>query len=299
MRCIYTFDPSHNPGRAAGWSVREEVKRLADQGASGLAGLILRDGFSPFPTDAIAYVPNDSHETMAALCAEIIAGLGERTNENGSVKPAFGVQVAVIKSSLDTIADRIADGIVVDGRRRMLATILAWAVGRQDVEPVGVELTEEQAAQTEAAFRINVNRELAQRLDPWAKVEAGERVLAEKPSTSETDLMSALGVKRGDGQLIHRAASAIRKHKLTPDRSKRCPGKEEWKTILDQERADVAAAELAKLQSQTRDKALGVDQVAKALSVLPEGTTGDLRKLGEALASREALDAYLKALDIA
>ena len=102
-----------------------------------------------------------------------------------------------------------------------------------------------------------------------------------------------MGVKRGDGQLIHRAATAIRRHKLTIDRTKRCPGKEEWKTILEAGNSVEAAEILEKMQTSVRDKALGVDQVRNALTNLPEGLMVDPRKLADAMASRELLDAYI------
>ena len=168
--------------------------------------------------------------------------------------------------------------------------------GRDDIEMQGSELTPEQAMDGGLAFKANYSRELAQRLDPWAKVEAGERTLSDKPTMSEAEIMGALGVKRGDGQLIHRSATAVRKHNLTPDRAGRCPNKEEWKQISDELTSEGAKALLASIQTTTRAKALGLDVVVTALSVMPEGTMLDARALAVACQDRKALDAYLATL---
>lgn len=291
---LFTFDVASNPGRSASWSVQAEAVRLADAGTNGLAGIILRDGYSPIPTSAVLYVRNEDKATMASLCAEIIAGLSTRTSEAGTVAPVInGTPLDLFRRRLADLAERKASGIVVDGRRRCIASIIAYGCGREDLDMIGIELTTEQATMQEVAYRTNVERDLAARLDPWSKVEAGERVLADKPTTNETEMMSVLGAKRGDGQLIHRSASAIRKHGLTPNRKGRCPSKEEWKAILDEMTSEGAKALLARYQTDTRAKALGVDQVAKALSVLPEGTILDARALSVAMSSREALDAFL------
>lgn len=294
---LFTFDTSHNPGRSSAWTVQAEAVRLANAGMSGLAGIMLRDGFSPIPADAVAYVRNDDKVTLAALCAEIVAGLDTRKSESGTVAPILnGTSLDLFKRRLADIADRKASGIVVDGRRRCIAAVMAYGCGREDMDVIGTELTTEQAAVAEFAIRTVLNRELAQRVDPWAKVEAGERLMQDRPSITEAEVLSVLSVKRGDGQLIHRAAGAIRKHGLTPDRAGRCPGKEEWKAIADEKTAAGAAALLTKYQTETRSKALGLDVVKAALSVLPEGTVGDLRTLATAMESREAFDAYLLTL---
>lgn len=290
MPRIFTFNPDHNPGRSQAWSVRAEAIRLADQGASGLAGIILRDGFSPLPACAVAFTKNTDKVDLSALCAEILAGLASRTTESGSVKPILnGTPLELFRRRLADLATIRAAGIVVDGRRRTIATIMAYGVGLDAADMNGVEVEEG----AEMAMRANIAQELAQRLDPWAKVEAGERVIAAAPSITEVEVLRLLGVKRGDGQLIHRAATAIRKHGLTPDRSGKCPSKEEWKQICDELTREGAVALLAKYQTEVRAKALGVDMVIKALEAMPEDATGNLRALAVALADRATLDAYL------
>lgn len=292
---LFTFDPSTvNPGRSQAWTVRDEAVALANAGTSGLAGIILRDGFSTLPGAAVLYVRNDDKHTLAALCAEIVAGLETRKSESGTVAQIInGTSLDLFKRRLADIADRKGAGVIVDGRRRTLASIIAYGCGREDVDMQGSELTPEQAMDAEMSFKSNYIVELAKRLDPWAKVEAGSRLLATRPSISEAETMAALGVKRGDGQLIHRAATAISKHRLTPDRSGRCPSKEEWKAIGDEATAAGAAALLHKYQTETRAKALGLDVVKAALGVLPEGTMLDARALAVAMESRETFDTYI------
>lgn len=296
MSSIPTFNPNHNPGRAQSWTVREEAARLANQGMSGLAGIMLRDGFSKLPADAIL-VLEGAKTTLAEVCAEVLAGLDTRKGDKGAVSKVInGTDIATIRLRFNTIQDLSTSTYVVDGRRRLIAALLAFGCGRDGM------LDEIQTAKYKGesedvdAFRSNYSRELAQKLDPWAKVEAGERTLADKPTTTEAELLSVLGVKRGDGQLIHRAATAIRRHKLAIDRSKRCPGKEEWKTILEAGNSIEAAEILEKMQTSVREKTLGVDQVRNALANLPEGTRVDARKLAEAIKSRDGLDAYIASL---
>lgn len=290
---VFTFDTTINPGRSALWNVREEAARLADQGMNGLAGLILRDGYSILPAAAVLYVKNADKVTMAALCAEIIAGLDTRRSDKGAIKPIInGTTLELFKRRLADISDHRAAGIVLDGRRRTIASIVAYGCGRDDVEMQGVEASVDVVVQA-SGIKPNVLHEAANKLDPWAKIEAGEGMMALSPTLTEAEILAQTGVKRGDGQLIHRAASAIRKHGLTPDRAGRCPSKEEWKAILDCATGDEARAMLATLQTGTRAKALGLDVVIKALSVLPEGKVLDARKLAEACKSRETLDAFL------
>lgn len=293
---IPSFNLNHNPGRATSWTVREEAARLANAGMSGLAGIMLRDGYSKLPADAIL-VTEGEKTTLAPLCAEILVGLDTRKSEKGAVaKVLNGTDVATIKLRLATIQDLSTAVYVVDGRRRMIAALLAFACGRDGMLDEILTAKYKGADESVDAFRSNYSRELAQKLDPWAKVEAGERTLADKPTTSEAELLSVLGVKRGDGQLIHRAATAIRRHKLTIDRTKRCPGKEEWKTILECATASEAQDTINSLQVTVRDKALGVDQVRNALANLPEGTRVDARALAKAIVGRNELDAYIASL---
>ena len=293
MSSFPSFNIHHNPGRSATWSVREEAARLASQGMSGLAGIMLRDGFSKLPADAVLTVEGEK-TTLAPLCAEILAGLDTRKSDKGAVaKVINGSDIATIKLRFATIADLSTSTYVVDGRRRLIAALLAFGCGRDTIMDE-IQIAKYKGTQEDVdAFRSNYSRELAQKLDPWAKIEAGERTLADKPTTTEAELLALLGVKRGDGQLIHRAATAIRRHKLTIDRTKRCPGKEEWKTILEAGNSVEAAEILEKMQTSVRDKALGVDQVRNALTNLPEGLMVDPRKLADAMASRELLDAYI------
>jgi hypothetical protein len=298
---FFTFDPTHNPGRSSGWSVRVEAVRLADAGANGLAGLILRDGFSQMPAASVAYEANTDGMTLAPLCAEILAGLATRTSESGTVKPILnGTPLALFQRRLDDIAKLKGAGVVIDGRRRTVASIIAYGCGKDAVEMQGVKLDNPDA---EAAFIINGLVAQAAKLDPWAKVEAGVRVLSGSPSMSEAELMKVLQVKRGDAQLIHRGASAMIMHGLRPDVSKRCPSKEEWTNLLPDpkgERATPTAAEAAStlvgLQTDTRAKALGVDQISKALSMLQEGTLLDARQLANACKDRKAFDAFLASI---
>jgi hypothetical protein len=293
---LFTFDTSHNLGRHEGWTVEAEAARLADQGMSGLCGVILRDGFSILPTDAILYTRNTESVTLSDVCARILAGLDSRKSESGTVKPIInGTSIELVRMRLAQISDRKGAGIVVDGRRRAIASIMAYALGREDMEMHGIELTPEQAAVPEIAFRTATARDMAQKLDPWAKVEAGLRILADAPTTNEAEMMALLSVKRGDGQLIHRSATAIRKHGLSPDKSARCLNKEEWKQVADELTREGAVALLASLQTTTRAKALGWDIVSGALAVMPEGTLVDARKLG-ACQDRKSLDAYLATL---
>ncbi len=284
------FDPTlANPGRDSAWNVAEEVVRLADAGSNGLAGVILRDGYSPLSADRVSVVPADQDQ-LPALCAAILAALDSRKGDKGGVlKVINGSTVDFIRTRFDSLLQESHSvATVVDGRRRTLASLIAYGCGR-DLEVPTVEAD----AVAEVAFRENYNRSLAQSLSPWAKVEAGERTIAEKPSITEAELMTALGVKRGDGQLIFRAASAIGKHGLTPNRKLRCPGKEEWKAILDSEKRADAKAMLDKVQTSVRAKSIGIDVVTEALSKLPEGTILDARELSTAMADREAFDAYL------
>lgn len=288
---LYTFDPSHNPGRSAAWTVRGEAIALANAGASGLAGIILRDGFSDAPACAVPYVKNTERVTLAALCAEILVGLATRTTESGAVKPILnGTPIELFRRRMADLENVTAAGIVTDGRRRCIASIMAYGVGLDGIEMKG---TLDKRTGTESAFRDNIAQELAQRLDPWAKVEAGERTLTVSPLMSEADMMKALGVKRCDGQLIHRAATAIRKHGLVCDRTKRCPGKEEWATILAELTREGADSLLRKAQTEVRAKALGSDQIIKALETLPESLTLNPRELAKACGSADALTAYL------
>lgn len=296
MSSFPSFNIHHNPGRSATWSVREEAARLANAGMSGLAGIMLRDGFSKLPADAVLTVEGEK-TTLASLCAEILAGLDSRKSDKGAVaKVINGSDIATIKLRFATIADLSTSTYVVDGRRRLIAALLAFGCGRDTIMDE-IQTAKYKGTQEDVdAFRSNYSRELAQKLDPWAKVEAGERTLADKPTTTEAELLALLGVKRGDGQLIHRAATAIRRHKLAIDRSKRCPGKEEWKTILEAGNSVEAAEILEKMQTSVREKTLGVDQVRNALANLPEGTRVDARKLAEAIKSRDGLDAYIASL---
>lgn len=291
MRHFPAFDPTtNNPGRDSGWTLAAEVKRLADAGANGLAGIILRDGYSRLPADAVVTEPSEVNH-LPDLCAAIIVALDARKGEKGAVQKVLnGSTVEFIRTRFDSLCQESSSvGNVVDGRRRTLAALLAYGCGRD----LDVATVDAPAGVHDVAFRTNYSRQLAQQVNPWAKVEAGERTLSDKPSMTEAEIMSALGVKRGDGQLIYRAASAINKHGLTPDRSLRCPGKEEWKGILDAETSTEAKALLAKVQTSVRAKSVGIDVVAEALSKLPEGTLLDARKLAKALDNREAFDAFL------
>lgn len=291
-----TFNIDHNPGREASWTVRDEAARLANQGMSGLAGIILRDGFSKLPSDSVLVVEGEK-TTLSALCAEVIAGLDTRKSDKGVVSKVInGTDIATIKLRFAAIHDETTTTYVVDGRRRVIAALLAFGCGRDTALDEVVTIKYKGTVEGEVAFHANYNRELAAKLDPWAKVEAGERVLADKPTISEIELMSLLGVKRGDGQMIHRAATAIRRHKMVIDRNKRCPGKEEWKTILDAGNSVEAAEIIEKMQTNVREKTLGVDQVRNALNNLPEGAKVDARALAKAIVGRTELDAFLATL---
>jgi hypothetical protein len=143
---LFTVDPSHNPGRSNAWTIQGEAVRLADAGASGLAGIILRDGFSILPGDQVAYTRNVDAITLADVCAAIIVGLDSRKSESGTVKPILnGTSLELFKRRLADIADKRAAGIVVDGRRRVIASIIAYGCGREDIDMQGSELTPEQA----------------------------------------------------------------------------------------------------------------------------------------------------------
>jgi hypothetical protein len=135
-------------------------------------------------------------------------------------------------------------------------------------------------------------------LGPWQKVLATVDIIKARPSITEAELMAVTGAKRGDAQLMHRAASAIIRHRLTVDASQRCPGKEEWTGIRDAADSSIAADMLAKAVASVRPKAIGVDVWQRALSNLPEGSTLDARKVAEAMATgtEEALAALLQPL---
>jgi hypothetical protein len=290
---LFTFNPNlPNPGRSSTWTVRQEAVSLANAGMSGLAGLMLRDGFSILPTAAILYTRNDDKITMAELAAEVTAGLDTRRAESGTVKPIInGTTIELFKRRLADIADRKAAGIALDGRRRCIAAIIAVGCGREDIDCQGIEATTEQAAEA-AGIIPNGLHDMASRLDAWAKVQAATDALRANRLLSESELMALAKVKRGDGQLMHRAASAIVMHDLTPDYTARCPGKEEWASLLPDTKgkrptptASEAAAMLAAMQTSTREKAVSIQSVAKALQTVNEKATGNLREFGTILAT--------------
>lgn len=290
---LFTFDPTiRNPGRSAAWTVRAEAIRQAQSGS--LAHTILRDGYGILPVHAVSYVRCDDGASLAPLCAEIVAGLESRKNEAGTVAPILnGTPIALFLRRMEDLKDMKPAGQIVDGCCRTVASIVAYGCGKDDVEMHGVKLTSEQAARVLVSLETNIALAYAQKLDPWAKIEGAEHMLAVTPTTTEAELLAATGCKRGDGQLMHRAATAIRKHGLSPDRAGRCPGKEEWKEIMEEKTAAGAQALLLKYQTDTRAKALGIDMVQKALGALPESVMLSGRMLGSALASRETLDDYL------
>ena len=296
MSRFYTFDATlSNPGRSAAWTVQGEAVRLADQGANGLAGSILRDGFAILPSCAVLYERNEVKLTLADLCAMIVEGLASRKNDKGIVPMILnGTPLDVFKNRLATIADRKASGLVLDGRRRAIASIMAYGCGCEDIEMQGIEATPEQATHARG-IKPNILAALASKVDPWGKVEAAELMLAQSPTCKESEIMGETGVLRGDAQLMHRAASAIRKHGLVPDRSGRCLGKEEWKAVLECATAGEAHAMLSSLQTSVRAKVMGWDVIKGALAVMPEGTMIDARTLA-GCEDRKALDTYLASI---
>jgi hypothetical protein len=302
-----TFTGS-NPGRSLNWTVQACAVRLADAGPNGLAGWILARGFSPLPQCLLTVSPNTDKETFAALCAAILEGLDTRRTEEGAVRAVClrpgldgkgrgpSAQVSALRTALASMADDVADYIIPswgDGRERTIATILAHAY---DLATGGAGIARVHVAVLESgnALEQNVMRDLANKLDPWAKVDGTMGILAERPTMQESELMRIVGFKRGDAQLAHRGAVAILRHRLIVDRTKRCPSKEEWKEIVDADTCTGAQAKLDAYQGDARVKRLGIDVAIGALAGMPETATVHCRELATALASGDTLDALLK-----
>ena len=299
-----------NYGRNRGWTIASCAVRLADAGPNGLAGWILRDGFRPDPQCLLTVAPNTDGDTFATLCAEILTGLDSRRTDEGAVRTVCfragldgkgrgpSVQVSAIAAVLNAMAQDVADYVIPahgDGRERTIATILAHAYdvagGGEGIPVVHVHVQPTGAAS--GALTANILREMATRLDPWAKIQGSVALLRERPTMQESELMRIVGFKRGDGQLAYRGAAAILRHRLQPDESKRCPSKEEWKEVLDCVTSEQAVARLEELQNTAREKKLGIDSLIKGLEKLPETATLAPRDLQRACESPAALDAYI------
>jgi hypothetical protein len=300
-----------NPGRSVAWTIPACAARLADAGPNGLAGWILRDGFRDDPQCLLTVATNTNKETFADLCAAILEGLDTRRTEEGAVRAVClrpgmdgkgrgpSAQVSAIRTALASMADDVADYIIPshgDGRERTVATILAHAydiaTGGAGIAQVHVHV--KASGKAGDALRSNTLRDLANKLDPWAKVDGTVAILSEHPTMQESELMRVVGFKRGDAQLAHRGAVTILRHRLIVDRSKRCPSKEEWKEILDADTCTGAQAKLDAYQGDARVKRLGIDVALGALAGMPETATVNCRELATALASGDTLDALLK-----
>ena len=107
--------------------------------------------------------------------------------------------------------------------------------------------------------------------------------------------MAQIGCKRGDAQLMHRGASAIVKHGLPTDMSKRCLDKEEWVKVRDCTDRESALALLDKMQSEKRAKAVGVNTWSAGLGMIPEDAIIRPRKLAAAMeaGTEEAYSAFM------
>lgn len=300
-----------NPGRD-GWTIAGEVAALADAGSNSLAGIILAHGFSPAKPVTVAR--NGEGITLSTLAACILVGLSDRKAKDGTVrkltlatdKDGKGVSVDVdtIRAVLaDIDPQEIAPEYCIpaggDGRRRTVAYALAALYAATLKREIGPMYT--LAVGTDKgsdALASNLLDSYRSALGPWQKVAGAVDLMRERPTVGESEIMSITGAKRGDGQLMHRAACAILRHRLTVDISKRCPGKEEWPAIRDAATAEEAAALLSKAYDAVRPKAIGVDVWQRALANVPEGSMLDARKVAEAMkaGTEEALAALVQPL---
>lgn len=310
IHTIPALDDS-NAGRP-GWTIATEAAALADAGSNGLAGVILAHGFSP--AKPVSVSRNAEGATLATLASEVLRGLDTRKAKDGTVRAvilATDAEGKPVKVDLDRIRQAIAsldpqdirpDYAIPaggDGRRRtvayFLASVYAIALGRTIGPMATVECATDKGSDALAGNLLDSYRSA---LGPWQKVLATVDIIRARPSITEAELMAITGAKRGDGQLMHRAASAIIRHRLTVDPAQRCPGKEEWLTVRDAPTGEEAAAILARVIASTRPKAIGVDVWQRALANVPEGSTLDARKVAEAMATgtEEAMAALLSPL---
>lgn len=302
---------NHNPGRP-GWTIEAEAASLADAGASGLAGSILRSGFSP--AEPVAVADNIDRVSLAGLFAAILAGLDSRKNKDGTSKLlilATDPEGKAVKVDLDKVRTTIAgldpqdvrpDYAIPaggDGRRRTVAYALAMVYAMATARTIGpMHVVACATDKGSDALAGNLRKAYSRALGPWQKVIAAVEVLRERPTMTESDLMQATEAKRGDAQLMHRAASAIIRHRLTVDPAGRCPGKEEWIGIRDMADSDAAQDALAKAIASTRPKSVGVDAWQRALANLPSDVSIPARALATAMevGTEEALAALVSPL---
>lgn len=300
-----------NPGRD-GWTIADEVEALADAGSNGLAGAILAHGFAPGKPATVA--SNVNGITLAPLAAGILAGLDARKAKDGSVRKlslatdkdgkAVSVDIDSIRAILaDIDPQEVAPEYAIpaggDGRRRTvayaLAALYAAALSREVGPMATLPVATDKGVDALAGNLLDAYRSA---LGPWQKVAGAVNLMRERPTVGESEIMAITGAKRGDGQLMHRAASAIIRHRLAVDMTRRCPGKEEWPAIRDAATAEEAAALLSKAYDAVRPKAVGIDVWQRALANVPEGATLDARAVAKAMeaGTEEALAALVQPL---
>lgn len=300
-----------NAGRP-GWSIAQEVTAQAKLGTASLAALILAHGFSPAKPVSVA--SNGDKLSLATLATEVLRGLDAHKSKAGeplALILANDAEGKPVKVTLDALRAVIVDAdpqdIVPDytipaggdGRRRTVGYFLAWAYAQACKRTVGpMAVVQAGSDKPSDALAGNLMDSYRSALGPWQKVLAAVEVVKARPSITEAEIQATCAAKRGDAQLMHRAAVSIIKHGLTVDTAGRCPGKEEWPAIRDCATAEEAQAKLAQVVASVRPKAVGVDKWASALGMLPEGTTLDGRALAVAMeaGTEEALAALLTPL---
>lgn len=300
-----------NAGRP-GWTIAAEALALAKAGSNGLAGIILAHGFSPAKPVSVA--KNTDGLSLAILASEVLRGLDQHKSKSGEpmalilasdaegkpVKVTLDqIRAAIVEADPQDIVPPMAIPAGGDGRRRtvayFIATVYALACKRTMGPMTTVMAGSDKASDALAGNLLDSYRSA---LGPWQKVLATVDVVKGRPSITEAEVQAVCGAKRGDAQLMHRAAVAIIKHGLAVDTAGRCPGKEEWPAIRDCATSEEAQALLATVVASVRPKAVGVDKWASALAMLPEGTTLDGRALAQAMeaGTEEALAALLTPL---
>lgn len=300
-----------NAGRP-GWTIADEALALAKAGSNGLAGIILAHGFSPAKPVSVA--SNTDRTSLAILAAAVLAGLANHKSKAGEPLPlvlAHDAEGKPVKVAQDAVRSVIADmepqDIVPanaipaggDGRRRTVAYFLALVYASALKRHIGpMHCVQAGSDKGSDALAGNLLDSYRSALGPWQKVLATVDVIKSRPGLSEAEVQAVCGAKRGDAQLMHRAAVAIIKHGLVVDTAGRCPGKEEWPVIRDCATAEEAQDKLAAIVAAVRPKAVGIDVWARALGMLPEGTAIDGRALATAMetGTEEAMAALVTPL---
>lgn len=310
-----TFNLQAHTGRGSLFSYATEAARLADS-MDSLAGRMLTYGFdAAYP---IVVRPNGAHLTLAPIVDAILGGLRSRVSTNEktgaeTIKRVLnGTAFSDVERKLMALdLNTPCDYEVVEGRRRIIAALIAYACGRDDILD-SIRTIDYTGKDADAdAFRYNEAQASARKVDPSGKVDAGLMVMERMPSITETELGRVLGLKRGDAQLAHRGATAFRRYSLewqhfTVGANVRVPSKELLGstdkpapgTLLACADRSAALEWVGKFlrEEPLREKLVGSDILAKVLASVPEDKMVDPRKLAVAMQTRATFDAYIASL---